>query len=70
MVMNATLVGQLMFLLLLFVWFVVPTLIVARSRRAPPASRPLWVLVALVGSWLGLLAYFLATPKSSDAQSN
>jgi hypothetical protein len=64
MTANATLLGQLMFLLAILGVFVVPVLLVASSRRAAPSDKPLWVLVTLLSSWLGVIAFLLANPKS------
>jgi hypothetical protein len=70
--MNAAsaLLAPLM-ILVVIVSLVMPALIVARcSRSMPPESRPLWVLVAMVGSWVGLLAFFIANPRTSTVQTN
>lgn len=58
---NMTTFGSIIAFLFI-VSMLLPTLIVAMSPRVAGSEKALWVLVALLGSWLGLIAFLLAKP--------
>jgi hypothetical protein len=48
-------------LLFAFATWVVPAVIVGFSPRVSGGAKVLWVIAALAGSWLGLIAFLLVT---------
>jgi TctA family transporter len=63
--MGSLSLGGLAFFWMLF--WIVPLLLVALSRRGNGQERALWALVCVFASWLGFAAFLLSTRKSPEA---
>lgn len=58
-------VSVLILFLAALVVYALPVLLIARSPRSEGQSKAIWVIAALIGSWLALLAFYLATPHQN-----
>lgn len=56
--------GSIVFLLLALFWLI-PLLMIIKSKRTSGSTKALWVIAVLFISWLAWIVYFLMVPKAN-----
>lgn len=47
----------------LVIMLLLPIFIVLKSNRSDKDNKTLWVLIALIFSWLGVIIFYITNPK-------
>jgi len=57
---------QILLLIIIFVLTVLPVLLVIKSRRSSGGEKWVWIVVTVIFSWIGFLAFILFTKKAEQ----
>ena len=50
-------------LIFIVIMLLLPIFIVLKSNRSDKDNKTLWVLIALIFSWLGVIIFYITNPK-------